>query len=133
MSEGTGGHKSLRTYNVLPLSAEYGMIEWCLGTQSLCGWLVGADKQSGAHLRYHPNELNAKEARDMMRNLRSADEFARLCQQISPVFRHFFYEKFRQPEVFHRKVEAYTCSLAKWSIGWCGKYGRFRAFVVVFS
>uniref|UniRef100_A0A915CWD5 non-specific serine/threonine protein kinase n=1 Tax=Ditylenchus dipsaci TaxID=166011 RepID=A0A915CWD5_9BILA len=112
--------KPLRQYNVLPLDGQNGIIEWCQGTQSICGYLAGHDKKGGAHLKYRPKEPSVFDLRfelsklDLSRPCRCR-EFLAICNKISPVFRYFFYEKFSKLEIFHQKVEAYTRSLAQWS------------------
>lgn len=102
---------------------EFGLIEWCLGTQSLCNYLAGTDRKSGAHKRYYPQEISVSEARIIMEkkimpseSSKTCSLFLDLCKKISPVFRYFFYEKFYQPEIFHQRIAVYTHSLAQWSI-----------------
>lgn len=115
----------LRTYNVVPLDSERGLIEWCTGTQSLGEYLTGPDKQTGAHLKYRkPNGMAIIEARAQIYSMHKKNtvelylnNFLNICERISPVFRHFFYEKFRNPELFYKRIQNYTKSLAQWSIG----------------
>lgn len=109
---------------------EFGLIEWCSGTQSLSTYLAGPNRKSGAHKRYYPNEISVIEARTIMEkkvmpsnSTETCHLFLELCKQISPVLRYFFYEKFYQPEIFHQRVSAYTHSLAQWSIG---NYSLFK-------
>lgn len=125
MSQRNQEFLTLRTYNVVPLDSERGLIEWCMGTQSLCEYLAGPDKNSGAHLRYRkPGQLAVMEARaqiDLMHKKNESklylENFLNVCERISPVFRHFFYEKFHNPELFHKRIQNYTKSLGQWSIG----------------
>lgn len=120
----------LRTYNVVPLDSERGLIEWCTGTQSLSEFLAGSDKNGGAHKKYcKSGELSVIEARNRYKNMEEKSRrinielsqwlelFLDVCGKVSPVFRYFFYEKFRNPEIFHKRIQNYTKSLAQWSIG----------------
>lgn len=124
----------LRTYNVIPLDVNCGIIEWCSGTTSLCSYLIGEDKTSGAHKRYRPEgglrkskfnvflDISAVEARNLMHRERlfsredSKERFLEICEKIGPVFRFFFYEKFRNPSLYHDRILRYTQSLAQWSV-----------------
>ncbi|KAI1720709.1 phosphatidylinositol 3- and 4-kinase domain-containing protein [Ditylenchus destructor] len=111
----------LGTYNVLPLDNEQGLIEWCQGTTSLCGYLAGPEKKTGAHRQYYPNETSVYDARvefsQVDKNRKDCSEiFFNICRKISPVFRFFFYERFLKPETFHERILSYTQSLAQWSI-----------------
>lgn len=113
----------LRTYAVIPLSPDCGIIEWCEGTISLCEYLVGLDKSSGAHKEYRPDDITANAAQLTMKNgnigADGTQKFLDICKKIQPVFRHFFYSKFTNSQEFHQAIERYTQSLAQWSIGEC--------------
>lgn len=111
----------LRTYHVLPLNSSAGIIEWCLQTMSLCEYLCGMDRQSGAHRRYYPDDMTALKARVELGKIRKDGGdllvgFEQICRRIHPVFRHFFYERFHDPKEWYQRVHNYTISLAHWSI-----------------
>lgn len=53
----------IRTYIVVPLSQRSGILEWCSNTIPLNEYLVGYNKQAGAHERYRPQDLSPAEAR----------------------------------------------------------------------
>lgn len=111
----------LTTYNVLPLTPECGLIEFCQNTQSLSEYLIGPDKYSGAHAEYRPQDLKAGDARLRLNALQKSenlrDGFIQLCKQIQPVFRYYFYKNFKTANDFHIAIDRYTQSLAQWSIG----------------
>ena len=53
----------VRQYRVVPLSQRSGVLEWCQNTMPLSVFLIGGDNCSGAHAKYHPRDLTAKECR----------------------------------------------------------------------
>ncbi|MFH4975342.1 hypothetical protein AB6A40_002051 [Gnathostoma spinigerum] len=111
----------LRTYHVVPLSSNVGIIEWCSKTQSLCEYLCGNDRKSGAHKQYYPNDITAYDARQQLHETRSRRgdlnaTFVKICTQIHPVFRHFFYDRYFDPCEWREHINGYAISLAHWSI-----------------
>jgi phosphatidylinositol kinase/protein kinase (PI-3 family) len=100
-----------------------GLIEWCTGTTSLNDYLVGPNKSGGSHLRLRPNDMHVGQAMRQLANTRSNGSdalyttFMDICNNVSPVFRYFFYESYVQPHNFVKHVQFYTDSLALWSIG----------------
>lgn len=40
------------------------MLEWCIGTMPIGEYLVGSDRDSGAHRRYRPEDFSNKECRE---------------------------------------------------------------------
>jgi len=42
--------------------------------------------------------------------------FIHACSKLKPVFRYFFYEYYNQPNIWHRKKQAYAKSVATSSI-----------------
>ncbi|KAI6217341.1 Non-specific serine/threonine protein kinase [Aphelenchoides besseyi] len=117
--------RPLRTYRVIPIDKKLGMIEWCADTMSLNDWLVGENKKGGAHRRLRPNDEVVATAQTKMANAAKSSQemrhvFMRICEQVTPVFRFYFYENFPQPYQFHKKIKQYTDSLALWSmVGYC--------------
>uniref|UniRef100_A0AC34R4Y1 Non-specific serine/threonine protein kinase n=1 Tax=Panagrolaimus sp. JU765 TaxID=591449 RepID=A0AC34R4Y1_9BILA len=110
----------LTTYNVLPLTPECGLIEYCQNTQSLAEYLIGPDKNSGAHAQYRPQDMRAADARTHLAELQKGGSlrsgFLQLCEKIQPVFRYYFYTNFKTAHDFHAAIDRYTQSLAQWSI-----------------
>lgn len=56
----------IRTYKVIPLSQRTGVIEWVENTQTLGDYLVGSQKEPGAHTRYRPNDYKPLDCRRLM-------------------------------------------------------------------
>ena len=53
----------IRQYKVVPLSQTSGILEWCENTIVMKDYLIGENYLTGAHKRYHPNDLTAQECR----------------------------------------------------------------------
>ncbi|CAD6184090.1 unnamed protein product [Caenorhabditis auriculariae] len=112
----------LRTYNVLPLDTESGMIEFCGGTVSFKELLCGTNRASGIHAALRPEEPSAAVQSSKMKAAQklTSDEkkqtFLEVCQEFSPVFRHFFYSHFTDVCTWRRRLNDYRESLAVWSI-----------------
>uniref|UniRef100_A0A914YL59 PI3K/PI4K catalytic domain-containing protein n=1 Tax=Panagrolaimus superbus TaxID=310955 RepID=A0A914YL59_9BILA len=125
----------LRTYSVIPLSPNCGIIEWCEGTTSLCSYLIGDKKDGGAHAHYRPNDILGSKAQQIMKSRQNGynttEVFLEICKNIQPVFRHFFYSKFNNSKDFHEAIDRYTQSLAQWSIG-KSFFGVLYNFNIVF-
>ena len=111
----------LATYNVLSLNSECGLIEFCKDTISLCEYLIGENKDSGAHKKYRSRDTSVLDARNKLHNGQKCGDphscFMEICKEIQPVFRYYFYERFRSASEFHAAIDRYTQSLAQWSIG----------------
>ncbi|VBB27250.1 unnamed protein product [Acanthocheilonema viteae] len=117
----------LRTYHVMPINSNAGIIEFCLGTVSLCSYICGANRKSGMHEKLYPLEMTAAAAclklsqalfSDFARASQSnlVETYEEICKDIHPVFRHFFYDRFSNPFEWFCRVNDYTISLARWSI-----------------
>ncbi|CAG0892650.1 unnamed protein product [Darwinula stevensoni] len=112
----------IRTYKVLMLAQRSGVIEWCDNTQPVSLYLIGRDEISGAHARYNPSDITAKDCRNKLNMVsqKSAGErlktFLDICSQFHPVFRHFFLEKFPEASHWYEKRLAYVRSVAATSI-----------------
>jgi len=109
----------IRTYNVVPLDAGSGAIEFVQNTTSLLHYL------EPAHERYHPDEWTWKTCRDKSDKVRYSNAatrkkvYAEMTSHFSPVFRHFFFEHFHDPVDWFERRLAYTRSTAANSIlGW---------------
>ena len=80
----------MRTYKVVPLSQRSGILEWCENTLPLKDFLVGQDNKSGAHLKYRPQDLTGRQAREEFKTLQRAHppndperakSFVKLCRR----------------------------------------------------
>ena len=124
----------IRTFKVVPLSQRSGILEWCVNTEPISDFLIGPDKISGAHGKYHPQEWKAKKcqavmaevskkcaqkrakAKDLHDRAKVETEskallikiFQDICQNFTPVFRHFFYENFPNVDQHFKRRLAYT-------------------------
>ncbi|KAK4539973.1 hypothetical protein LTR36_009943 [Oleoguttula mirabilis] len=106
----------VRTYKVVPLAAMSGILEWVPNSIPIGAWL------SPAHMRYYPQSLTHSKASAAIRaaqnlsNETKIKEFRKVCEQIPPVMRHFFSEKFSDPDEWFHKRTAYTRTTATVSI-----------------
>ncbi|CAO4359929.1 unnamed protein product [Caenorhabditis nigoni] len=114
--------RALRTYNVVPLDTECGIIEFCGGSVSLKELLCGTNREGGLHKEMCSDEPTATQASRMMKEVQSDTSemrrrvFVEVCQQYSPVFRHFFYRQFPTAHIWRQKIDTYRRSLATWSV-----------------
>ncbi|EFO84677.1 hypothetical protein CRE_03817 [Caenorhabditis remanei] len=114
--------RMLRTYNVVPLDTECGIIEFCGGTVSLKELLCGTNRLGGLHHEFNPKEPGAIKVSQQMREVQMGSTevrreiFVDICQQYSPVFRHFFYTNFPTAHIWREKIINYRQSLATWSV-----------------
>ncbi|XP_055549557.1 serine/threonine-protein kinase ATM [Wyeomyia smithii] len=103
---------AVRTYKVVPLSQQSGILEWCLDTIPFGSWLVPA------HERYRPDDLTPIEARKCFAELAKSsvrtkqEKFLKICQRLSPVFQYFFFERFLLPGMWFERRLCYTKSVA---------------------
>ena len=107
---------AIRTYKVLPLTSQAGVIEFVPHTTALNDFLVKA------HEKYFPHDLKSSNCRKMIQDAQSKrnDErirvFRHICDKFHPVLRYFFMEKFESPDDWFEKRLAYTRSTAAISI-----------------
>lgn len=108
----------LRTYKVVPLSPIAGVLEWVDNTVPWGAYLVGRTaKRLSAHERYHPHEWKHLECRNALKN--APDKLAAYHEieaNFTPVFHHFFLEKFPDPAAWHHRRLAFVQSAAVTSI-----------------
>lgn len=108
----------LRTYKVVPLSPIAGVLEWVNDTIPWGSYLVNkTGKQLAAHERYHPHEWKHMNCRSHLRN--SPDKLAAYKEieaHFTPVFHHFFLEKYPDASVWYHRRLAYAQSVAVTSI-----------------
>lgn len=106
----------IRTYKVIPLGPGAGVIEFVPNSIPLMEYV------RPAHQRYHPQDFNDNKARSIIKACdRSSDEvrireFRKVCERIHPVLRHFFLERFDNPDEWFEKRTAYTRTTASVSI-----------------
>ncbi|KAH0404243.1 hypothetical protein KCU89_g1327, partial [Aureobasidium melanogenum] len=109
----------IRTYKVLPLTSTSGIIEFVPHSMPLGEFLVPA------HVNYHPSDLSQGKAREKIGGAQSMPKDTRLkvyrevAARHQPVLRHFFFERFQDPDDWFQKRLNYTRSTATISIlGW---------------
>lgn len=102
----------VRTYNVVPLTNISGIIEFVPHSISLGDYL------QPAHETYYPKDWKNSAARDKIIAVakHSTDtrvkEFRKICDHIQPVLRHFFFERYKDPDEWFAKRTAYTRTTA---------------------
>jgi ataxia telangiectasia mutated family protein len=109
----------IRTYKVLPLTSTSGIIEFVPNSIPLGEFLVPA------HAKYHPSDLTQIKAREKIGGAQSLPKDSRVkvyrevAAKHQPVLRHFFFERFQDPDDWFQKRLNYTRSTATISIlGW---------------
>lgn len=108
----------LRTYRVVPLSPIAGVLEWVENTTPWGSYLVSrTSKRLSAHERYHPHEWKHTECRQYLKNApEKLPAFLEIQANFTPVFHHFFLEKFPDAAVWYHRRLAYVQSAAVTSI-----------------
>ncbi|KAJ5719360.1 hypothetical protein N7493_007815 [Penicillium malachiteum] len=106
----------IRTYKVLPLTLNAGIIEFVPNTVPLNDYLMPA------HQRYFPKDMKPSACRKHIAEVqtRSFEQRVRTYRQVTehfhPVMKYFFMEKFNNPDDWFSKRLAYTRSTAAISI-----------------
>uniref|UniRef100_A0A093Y128 Serine/threonine-protein kinase Tel1 n=2 Tax=Talaromyces marneffei PM1 TaxID=1077442 RepID=A0A093Y128_TALMA len=106
----------IRTYKVLPLTSNAGIIEFVQNTIPLHDYLMPA------HQKYYPKDMKPSACRKHISDVqtRTLDQRVRIYRQVTdhfhPVMRFFFMEKFDNPDDWFSKRLAYTRSTAAISI-----------------
>ncbi|KAJ6037034.1 hypothetical protein N7540_001313 [Penicillium herquei] len=106
----------IRTYKVLPLTLNAGIIEFVPNTVPLNDYLMPA------HQRYFPKDMKPSACRKHIADVqtRSFEQRVRTYRQVTehfhPVMKYFFMEKFNNPDDWFGKRLAYTRSTAAISI-----------------
>lgn len=114
----------IRTYNIMPLSQRSGILEWCDKTMPLTDYLIGNEKQKGAHQRFRPQDWPPSECRKKLSQVsirattfdNTYKTFKTICQNIQPVFHQFFLEHFYNPGQWFERRMSYAHSLATTSM-----------------
>jgi ataxia telangiectasia mutated family protein len=106
----------IRTYKVLPLTANAGIIEFVQNTIPLHDYLLPA------HPKYYPKDLKPNACRKAISDAQSHSIEARVkayrqvTDKFHPVLRYFFIENFTNPDEWFEKRLAYSRSTAAISI-----------------
>ena len=103
---------TIRTYKVIPLTADAGAIEFVPNTMSLTEYLKPKHKQ------YYPKDMKWDDCRTSIEDHRGRSQESRVkiyrvvAARFHPVLRHFFFEYFYDPDDWFDKRLAYTRSTA---------------------
>lgn len=103
---------NIRTYKVLPLTSNAGVIEFVQNTIPLHDYLMPA------HQRYYPKDMKPSMCRKHISDVQTRSQEARIrtyrqvTEHFHPVLRFFFMEKFPRPDDWFRTRLAYTRSTA---------------------
>ncbi|TKA78673.1 hypothetical protein B0A55_04506 [Friedmanniomyces simplex] len=106
----------VRTYKVIPLTTKSGIMDWVPNSIPIGEWL------RPAHAKYHPKSMKPGDASTKIRAVEHdpketrVKEFRKICEQMPPVMRHFFFERFDDPDEWFEKRTAYTRTTAAISI-----------------
>eukprot|EP00798_Chlamydomonas_sp_ICE-L_P015053 gene15053-21130_t len=105
------------TYKCVPFSPGAGLIEWVENTIPLADYLLGSNRNGGAHARYGKTaDMSFMRAIEKMKEaVPGADQrraFDEVCSRFTPVLHHFFLETFREPAQWFEQRIAYTRSVA---------------------
>ncbi|XVE54961.1 hypothetical protein DITRI_Ditri03aG0123000 [Diplodiscus trichospermus] len=107
----------IRTYKVVPFTPSAGVIEWVDGTLPLGDYLIGSNRNGGAHSRYGIGNWSFLKCREHMSNEKDKRKaFQEVCENLRPVLHYFFLERFLQPSDWFEKRLAYTRSVAATSM-----------------
>ncbi|XP_078699305.1 serine-protein kinase ATM-like [Branchiostoma floridae x Branchiostoma belcheri] len=113
---------SIRTYKVIPMSKQSGLVQWCEGTMSIGDYLIGNTRKPGAHVRYYPRDWDPGHCRKKIHEKGGSrpDErlrvYREVCRHFHPVMQHFFMEKWPDPMDWFERRLSYTRSVATSSI-----------------
>lgn len=106
----------IRSYKVLPLTMNAGIIEFVSNTIPLHEFSLPA------HQKYYPKDWKPNKCRKEISQAQSkslstrVQTFRTVCTNFQPVLRHFFFERFLNPDDWFTKRLAYSRSTAAISI-----------------
>ena len=109
----------LRTYKVIPLSSGSGIIEFVPNSIPINEFLMVA------HKKYYPKDMSSSRAREAIGKAYNGGQaspserlhvFQKVCEKLHPVMRHFFLERFNDPDEWFAKRTAYSRTTASISI-----------------
>jgi serine-protein kinase ATM len=109
---------SIRTYAIVPLSSNAGVLQWVEDTTPFGSYLQDKMKDQvtggivGAHTRYYPNDLRDLDCRKLLKTAVSLDEkraaYAEIEAKFHPAFRFFFLESFPEPFSWYNRRLDFT-------------------------
>ena len=105
---------NVRTYTVIPLGSEAGIIEFVTNSTALIDIIKP----------YHQERdgISLEKARDLMKSVQTCEKneryqvFHTICSKVKPVLRHFFFETFLSSEDWFNSRTTYTRGIASSSI-----------------
>uniref|UniRef100_A0A182F611 Serine/threonine-protein kinase ATM n=1 Tax=Anopheles albimanus TaxID=7167 RepID=A0A182F611_ANOAL len=105
---------SIRTYKVVPLSRQSGILEWCENTIPIGVWMMKG------HTKYRPKDYDPPKARKQFQENaqmgRTFDEklenYRDICRHLQPVFRYYFLEHYLKPGDWFARRQKYVKSVA---------------------
>ncbi|KAL9106135.1 MAG: hypothetical protein Q9227_008783 [Pyrenula ochraceoflavens] len=106
----------IRTYKVLPLHTNAGIIEFVQNTTPLHDYLLPA------HAKYHPKDMKASQCRKVIQDAQNRSiehriqSYRKVKEKFNPVMRYFFFERFPNPDDWFVRRLAYSRSTAAISI-----------------
>jgi len=106
----------IRTYKVMPLTKNAGIIEFVANSIPLNDFL------GPAHPKYYPKDMRSNQAREEVRAMQGHSQesrvkaYRKVCDNLHPVMRHFFLERFDDPDEWFEKRTAYTRTTASVSM-----------------
>ena len=108
----------VRTYKIVPLSPQTGVLEWVENTIPFGSYLTDKDRSLGAHARYRPSDWSHALCREKLRDEKENKEavYKDICIHFRPVFRYFFIENYPDPVSWMTCRLAYTRSVAVTSV-----------------
>lgn len=108
----------LRTFQVVPLSPQAGIVEWVQETETLGEILVGSSNTDGAHQRYRPQDWDQSACRKRLGDAKELGHAQKLqalkeiYENVKPVMHLFFLERFVSPQEWHKARQGYARSTA---------------------
>ncbi|CUA74607.1 ataxia telangectasia mutated family protein [Rhizoctonia solani] len=107
----------VRTYKVIPLASQAGLLEFVTNTMPIGGWLLNA------HKKYNPKDWqplvcteHLRKARDTRKPQALIDTFMEIRKHFKPVMRHFFTDAHKLPTAWFDMRLNYQRSVATTSI-----------------
>ncbi|KAF8693084.1 Telomere-length maintenance and DNA damage repair, partial [Rhizoctonia solani] len=107
----------VRTYKVIPLASQAGLLEFVTNTMPIGGWLLNA------HKKYNPRDWQPPVCTEHLRKARATgkpqvllDMFMEIRKNFRPVMRHFFTEAHKLPTAWFDMRLNYQRSVATTSI-----------------
>ncbi|KAK5735631.1 Serine/threonine-protein kinase tel1 [Elasticomyces elasticus] len=102
----------VRTYKVIPLSAGSGIMEWVSNSIPIGEWM------KVARPKYTPKAPSQNAAGGAIRKVEHdavaprLNAYRKICDQMPPIMRHFFFERFDDPDEWFQRRTSYTRTTA---------------------